>query len=200
MKLPFATAVILAATQAMAWSTLAQAQQVYRWVDVAGRVQYSDQAPPPGTKNVQEKNVGGNSIQNNDLPLSAQDAQKKNPVTVYVSECGESCDAAKAYLNKRGIPHTVVDPTRSLELNKKFKEETGGSVVPVIKVGDKRLSGWSESSWAAALDAAGYPKTPPFSKPKPVEDRAGLDAPAPKAPTAPAVDGDKAKAVTPGKG
>ena len=134
MKLPFATAVILAATQAMAWSTLAQAQQVYRWVDAAGRVQYSDQAPPPGTKNVQEKNVGGNSIQNNDLPLSAQDAQKKNPVTVYVSECGESCDAAKAYLNKRGIPHTVVDPTRSLELNKKFKEETGGSVVPVIKV------------------------------------------------------------------
>ena len=55
------------------------AQQVYRWVDATGRVQYSDQPPPPGTKNVQEKNVGGNSIQNNDLSLVAQDAQKKNP-------------------------------------------------------------------------------------------------------------------------
>lgn len=173
------------------------AQQVYRWVDADGRVQYSDQPPPAGTKNVQEKNVGGNSIQNNDLSLVAQDAQKKNPVTVYTSECGEACDAAKAYLNKRGIPHTVVDPTRSLELNKKFKEETGGVVVPVLKVGDKRLAGWSESSWASSLDAAGYPKTPPFSKPKPVEDRAGLDTAPPKAP---ALDAEKAKAAAPGKG
>lgn len=173
------------------------AQQVYRWVDGDGRVQYSDQPPPAGTKNVQEKNVGGSSIQNNDLSLIAQDAQKKNPVTVYTSECGEACDAAKAYLNKRGIPHTVVDPTRSLELNKKFKDETGGSVVPVMKVGDKRLSGWSESTWASSLDAAGYPKTPPFSKPKPVEDRAGLDAVPAKAPAA---DAGKSKAAAPSKG
>ena len=182
---------------AIALPTMSDAQQVYRWVDSDGRVQYSDQPPPPGTKNVQEKNVGGSSIQNNDLSLVAQDAQKKNPVTVYTSECGEACDAAKAYLNKRGIPHTVVDPTRSLELNKKFKEETGGSVVPVMKVGEKRLSGWSESSWASALDTAGYPKTPPFSKPKPVEDRTGLDGAAPKAPAA---DADKSKAAAPSKG
>ena len=168
----------------------AGAQSVYRWVDADGRVQYSDQPPPVGTKGVQEKNVSGNSIQNNELSLVAQDAQKRNPVTVYVSECGESCDAAKAYLNKRGIPHTVVDPTRTIELNKKFKEETGGTVVPVIKIGEKRLSGWSESAWSGALDAAGYPKTPPFSKPKPVEDRAGMDSPAPKA----------APGAAPGKG
>jgi len=173
------------------------AQQVYRWVDAAGRVQYSDQPPPAGTKNVQEKNVGGSSIQNNDLPLPAQDAQKKFPVTVYISECGESCDAAKAFLNKRGIPHTIVDPSRSLELNKKFKEDTGGSVVPVMKVGEKRLSGWSESMWASALDSAGYPKTPPFSKPKPVEDRTGLDVVPPKAP---ATDAEKSKAAAPSKG
>ena len=183
---------LLVAVAIMAPMTV-HAQQVYRWVDGEGRVQYSDQPPPVGTKNVQEKNVGGSSIQNNDLSLVAQDAQKKNPVTVYTSECGEACDAAKAYLSKRGIPHTIVDPTRSLELNKKFKEETGGSVVPVMKVGEKRLSGWSESSWASALDTAGYPKTPPFSKPKPVEDRAGLEAP----PKAPAADADKSKATAP---
>ena len=200
MKSTFAMSLLLVTIQTVVLSTVAEAQQVFRWVDATGRVQYSDQPPPPGTKNVQEKNVGGNSIQNNDLPLTAQDAQKKNPVTVYVSECGEACDAAKAYLNKRGIPHTVVDPTRSAELNKKFKDETGGSVVPVIKVGDKRLSGWSESSWASALDTAGYPKTPPFSKPKPIEDRAGLDTPAPKGQAVPAAEGDKAKAAAPSKG
>ena len=175
----------------LALGSTANAQSVYRWVDADGRVQYSDTPPPTGTKGVQEKNVSGSSIQNNELSLVAQDAQKKNPVTIYVSECGESCDAAKAYLSKRGIPHTVVDPTRTIELNKKFKDETGGTVVPVIKIGEKRLSGWSESAWSGALDAAGYPKTPPFSKPKPVEDRAGMDAPAPKAPA----DADKAKAA-----
>ena len=180
MKTSLISSALLLAIATVGALPLTADAQVYRWVDANGRVQYSDQPPPPGTKNVQEKNVSGNSIQNNELSLAAQDAQKKNPVIVYVSECGESCDAAKAYLNQRGIPHTVVDPTRSLELNKKFKEETGGAVVPVIRVGERRLSGWSESSWAAALDAAGYPKTPPFNKPKPVEDRTGIDAPAPK--------------------
>lgn len=172
-------------TLALVLSATAGAQSVYRWVDANGRVQYSDQPPPPNAKDVQQRSVGGSSIQNNEMSLEAADAQKKNPVTLYVSECGEACDAGKAYLNKRGIPHTVVDPTRSLELNKKFKEDTGGTVVPVIKVGERRLSGWSEQSWASALDAAGYPKTPPFAKPKPVEDRAGLDAPASKSPPEP---------------
>ena len=161
-----------------ALSLTAFAQTVYRWVDASGRVQYSDQPPPPDAKNVQQRDVRGNSIQNNELSMAAQDAQKRSPVTVYVTECGESCDAAKAYLNKRGIPHTVVDPTRTAELNKKFREETGGTVVPVIRVGERRISGWSEPSWATVLDSAGYPKTPPFNKPKPVEDRAGLDPPA----------------------
>lgn len=179
---PF-SAVLIAA---LALGGAASAQSVYRWVDANGRVQYSDQPPPPDARNVQQRSVGGNSIQNNELSLAAQDAQKKNPVTLYVSECGEACDAAKGYLNKRGIPHTVVDPTRSMELNKKFKEETGGEVVPVIRVGEKRLSGWSESSWASALDAAGYPKTPSFAKPKPLEDRSGLDKVAPKEPASPA--------------
>ena len=50
----------------------ANAQAVYRWVDADGRVQYSDQPPPVGTKGVQEKNVSGNSIQNNELSLVAQ--------------------------------------------------------------------------------------------------------------------------------
>ena len=195
MKMFVSFSAVSALAVSLALVSAASAQQVYRWVDATGRVQYSDQPPPVGTKGVQEKNVSGSSIQNNELSLVAQDAQKKNPVTIYASECGESCDAAKAYLSKRGIPHTVVDPTRTIELNKKFKEETGGTVVPVIKIGEKRLSGWSESSWSGALDAAGYPKTPPFSKPKPVEDRAGMDPPALKVGS----DADKAKAA-PAKG
>ncbi|MGL4231127.1 MAG: DUF4124 domain-containing protein [Casimicrobium sp.] len=156
-------------------ATVATAQTVYRWTDANGRVQYSDQPPPPGVK-AEERNVKGSSIQNNEASLQSDDAQKKSPVTLYTSECGDSCDQAKGYLNRRGIPHTIVDPTRSAELNKRFKDDTGGSVVPVLKIGERKLSGWSESNWASALDGAGYPKTPPFSKPKPVEDLRGVES------------------------
>lgn len=161
---------------AVALTATVAAQTVYRWTDANGRVQYSDQPPPPGAKDAQERNVKGSSIQNNEVSLASSDAQKKNPVTLYISECGDSCDQAKGYLNRRGIPHTVVDPTRSAELNKKFRDETGGSVVPVLRIGERRLSGWSESNWASALDSAGYPKTPPFAKPKPLEDLTGVEA------------------------
>ena len=50
---------------------VSDAQSVYRWVDANGRVQYSDQPPPSDAKNVQQKNVGGNSIQNNELSVAA---------------------------------------------------------------------------------------------------------------------------------
>jgi glutaredoxin len=169
------------------------AQNVYRWTDANGRVQYSDQPPPPGAKDASERNVRGSSIQNNDVSLASSDAQKKNPVVLYTSECGESCDQAKGYLNKRGIPHTVVDPTRSAELNKRFKDETGSNSLPVLKIGERKLTGWSESNWASALDTAGYPKTPPFSKPKPIEDVRGVDAAKKDAPKdAPKKDAPKA--------
>ena len=103
--------------------------------------------------------------------MTAQDAQKKNPVILYVSECGEACDAAKGYLQQARYPHTVVDPTRSMELNKKFKDETGGEVVPVIRVWAKNGFPAGANRLASALDAAGYPKTPSFARPKPLEDR-----------------------------
>lgn len=168
--------------------TVVSAQTVFRWVDANGRVQYSDQPPPPGAKDAQERNVQGSSIQNNEASLSTVEAQKKNPVTLYVSECGDSCSAAKDFLNKRGVPHTVVDPTRSEELNKKFKEDTGSNVLPVLKVGERKLTGWSEGNWMSALDSAGYPKTAAFGKTKAVEDRSGIDPP-----KKPAADADKAK-------
>ena len=40
----------------------AQVQQVYRYIDVDGRVVYSDKPPPPGAKDAQAKRIGGNSI------------------------------------------------------------------------------------------------------------------------------------------
>lgn len=175
----------------------AVAQTVYRYTDANGRVVFSDQPPPPGAKNVSERDVRGNSIQNNPESLATQAASQKSPVTLYISECGEPCDQARKFINARGVPHTVVDPTRTAELNKRFRDETGGNTVPVIKVGERVLRGFSEGTWASALDQAGYPRTPSFGPTRVTEDRRGLDekkradAAAPTPPAAPAAEAAK---------
>ncbi|MFN3630970.1 MAG: glutaredoxin family protein [Casimicrobiaceae bacterium] len=168
------------------------AQTVYRYTDANGRVVFSDQPPPPGAKNVTERDVRGNVIQNNPESLATRAATQKSPVTLYVSECGEPCDQARKYLNTRGVPHTLVDPTRTAELNKRFRDETGGNTVPAIKVGERVLRGFSESTWATALDQAGYPRTPAFGPVRVTEDRRGLDEKKQADAAAPAAPGQEA--------
>jgi glutaredoxin len=137
----------------------AQTQQVYRYVDKDGHVVYSDRVPPGDSKDIQSKRLRGNVIENNDLPLAAQQAQERFPVTLYTFACGEVCTASEGLLNKRGVPFTTVNvetPDGAAQLSK----NTGELRAPVLQVGDKTfVKGFSEAQWQAALDVAGYPKT-----------------------------------------
>ena len=53
------------------------AAQLYRWVDETGRVEWRDTAPPPDAKNVEQRNVGTNTIQTSILPYSVQQAMNE---------------------------------------------------------------------------------------------------------------------------
>ena len=86
-----------------------QTQQVYRYLDTDGRVVYSDKPPPADAKNAQAKRIGRNSIETSELSFATQQAQERFPVTLYTFSCGVVCDTAQGLLNKRGVPHTVVD-------------------------------------------------------------------------------------------
>src|SRR5881394_2111007 len=88
---------------------VAQTQQVYRYVDPEGRVVYSDKPPPADARDAQAKRIGRNTIETSNLSYAAVQAQERFPVTLYTFGCGLVCDSAAALLNKRGIPHTVVD-------------------------------------------------------------------------------------------
>jgi glutaredoxin len=149
---------LLALFAAMAAS--AQTQQVYRYVDPDGRVVYSDKPPPPNARDAQAKRVGQNTIETSDLSYSEVMAQERFPVTLYTFGCGTICDTAKALLNKRGVPHTVVDVGQS-DGAEKLKRLTGGLDAPALQVGDQYATGFSEGRWQSMLDDAGYPKTPP---------------------------------------
>jgi len=145
---------------ALAGAALAETAQVYRYTDTDGRVVYSDRAPPPAAKNVQPKRLGANYIETSELPITAQQAIERFPVTLYTYDCGGVCSDAEALLNRRGVPFTTVNVTDPANAAK-LQSVSGEQRVPVLQIGDKVEKGFLDSRWQAALDQAGYPKTPP---------------------------------------
>jgi glutaredoxin len=193
-RAPLPTALACAiALAGLASSVAAQDRQVYRYVDPEGRVIYSDRAPPANAREVQAKRLGANFIENSQMPLAAQQAMERFPVTLYTFECGEVCQSAEALLNRRGVPFSTVnveDPKGAEQL----KNLTGEMSAPVLQVGDKLIAkGYNESKWQALLDEAGYPKTQP-QRNAAVPGRVQQPAPAP-APTAAAKAEESASAA-----
>jgi glutaredoxin len=158
----FAIRILMGATLSIAAANvLAQAPQVYRYVDPSGRVVYSDRAPPPDIKNVQTKRLGANFVESSEPSIAAQQASDRFPATLFTFECGDVCQNAEALLNKRGVPYTIVDVKRDEQGLIRMKSLSGEDRAPVLALGDKIIvKGYSESRWQAALDEAGYPKTP----------------------------------------
>jgi hypothetical protein len=152
-----------------------QAAQLYRWVDDKGRVEWRDTPPPANAKakKVEQRTIGGSSIETSTLPYGLQQAVRNFPVTLYINNCGEACDKARAHLTRRGVPFTQKNPQDDIDTHKKLTD--GGMEVPLLFVGRDRLKGYLETSWDTALDAAGYLR-------QPVPGYV-----APKAPAAPAV-------------
>ena len=138
------------------------AAQLYRWVDAEGKVHYTDQPPDAKAKNVEQRRFGGNVIDTSELPYATREAVKKFPVTLYANDCGDPCNQAVQHLSKRGIPFvrkTIKDEAEAEEL----KKLAGGLQVPMLLVGKKSLKGFQASDWDGALDAAGYPKSAPYT-------------------------------------
>jgi len=180
----FSAAILLA--------TSAGAAQLYRWVDEKGNVEWRDTPPPANAKKVEQRNVGGSSIQTSELPYSVQVAMKNFPVTLWTTSCGAGCDQAKAHLTRRGVPYTEKDPQADVDA---FQKLTGSNEVPVLFVGKTQIKGYLDSQYDAALDAAGYPRTPPPGS-KPAATAAAK--PAAKPETAKPAETAKAPAAKPG--
>jgi glutaredoxin len=144
----------------------AQAQGVYRWVDKDGKVHYGD-SPPSDNKSVEQKNLkAGTGIANpENLPLAVRDAMERNPVSAYLTNCGELCTNARALLAKRGVPYTVRDPENNPADAEALKKLVGNLEVPLLQVGTRTVKGFTEESWNSALDAGGYPRTNVLAKP-----------------------------------
>lgn len=142
----------------------AQAQQLYRWVDKDGKINYTQQPPPPDAKNVQRRALSSGTVDSGDLPYATQVAAKKFPVTLFTSpDCGAGCKDAREMLEKRGVPfeEVVVADEKSVE---ELKRLTGRAQVPVLRVGTQMSVGFESEGWKTELDAAGYPASAPLQR------------------------------------
>lgn len=142
---------------------------LYKWVDAQGRVQYTDTPPPANAKKVEEPKITRSTIQSGGTPFAVQDAARRNPVTLWTSDCGPLCTQAREFLARRGVPHTVRNPSRQAEQVDWKKASGGDNSVPLLVVGSQQtIKGFDEGQWNSALDAAGYPRSAPAIKPQAV--------------------------------
>jgi hypothetical protein len=132
---------------------------LYRWLDGEGNVHYTDSLPPSAARQVERIRLPKSPVGDSDLPYALQQATKNFPVTLFVTDCGQGCTAAREFLVKRGVPHTELD-ARDGAVQTELKKVNGGTVeVPVLLVGKQVVRGFDVAQWNGALDTAGYPKT-----------------------------------------
>lgn len=144
----------------MAISSLAQAGELYRWVDEKGKVHYGDVRP--SAVEVEEKKLSGAVGQGADLPYATRRAAQSFPVTLYVADnCADACRQARELLAKRGIPFAERNLVTQEAIDA-FKATSGGDSVPALSVGKAYLHGFNDGRWHGELDIAGYPRLAPY--------------------------------------
>jgi glutaredoxin len=154
----------------------AQSATMYRWIDAQGKVHYTDQPPPAEVRDVTEKKLSAPAQASSQTPYTTQAAVRNFPVTLYVSNCGDTCNRAREHLNARSVPFSEKDPTDPAVADA-LKKLTGDMSVPVLLVGKAApIKGYGSESWDAALDVAGYPKKAANPKPGAAPAKAATEA------------------------
>jgi len=94
------------------------------------------------------------------FPTALREAARKYPVTLYTAPQCDACDAAREFLQQRGIPFVEKTITSNADIKAYKTLSNGSDRLPFIAIGDTKLpAGFSSSNWGTALEAAGYPKT-----------------------------------------
>ncbi len=132
--------------------------QQYRWVDDQGRLHYSDTPPAKAKAVTKSESRASLPAQEPPPPYEVQRAMNDFPVTLYTApSCTDTCESARAVLNKRGIPFTEVQVVDD-ETRQRVKALTGAVAVPVLVVGRSVFNGFEPVGYQSLLDSAAYPK------------------------------------------
>jgi glutaredoxin len=184
----------------------------YKVVNPDGSVTYTDRPPPPGA-NARITQMGRSAAapapgaEAPALPADLRQVVQRYPVVLYTSADCPSCEGARQFLQRRGVPYSE-KTVQSEEDVLALERLVGGRTVPSLGIGAQPLRGFSDASWGEYLDAAGYPRESrlprgwPAPTVAPLVERSVAAAPrtappAPAAAPAPAPAAEQAPAAEP---
>ena len=148
--------------QALTWVALlallstGSIAEIYTWIDDNGVKQFSDRPPEHNTatrvRTIEAPQIS--TVQTRVIPPDALPRKKKSSgketsrgrVLMYSAEWCGVCKRAASYFRKKGIPFREKDIDASKQARREF-EKLGGSGVPLILVGKRKLSGFSAASF-----------------------------------------------------
>ena len=137
------------------------AAEIYTWTDEAGNVHFTD-SPPDEAKSKKIEisplnsysSPSAESVKNIlDRPTGVA-GRKANVILYSTTWCGY-CKKARRWFHQNNIPFTEYDTEKSARGRRDYKKMNGRGV-PIIKVGQKRLNGFSPGSLTQVLRKAGY--------------------------------------------
>jgi glutaredoxin len=121
---------------------------IYKWTDENGRVHFSDRPPVAGGAEsvlLRETNTyeGVGAGDTRETTPDEHNAVKAKKVVMYSAPWCGVCKRARQFFKARGIPFREMDVERSTMARREL-ERMNARGVPVILVGGKRMSGFSE--------------------------------------------------------
>ena len=148
---------------ALCLASITHAQTTYRWVDKAtGQTVFSDQPPPPGSKQVATK-MGDEQSDAQPLPYATRQAAENFPVTLFTTaSCLDVCKQGRDLLNSRGIPFSEKMLQSQQEYDELSKRLASEVAIPSLFVGQQSFKGFESAAWSNLLDLAGYPASAPY--------------------------------------
>ncbi|MDO8374767.1 MAG: glutaredoxin domain-containing protein [Polaromonas sp.] len=156
----FAAVGALVALVVGTFSSLSQAQPVYRIVGPDGKVTFSDK-PPPAASNAKVTAAGADGargVATASLPFELRKVAGQYPVTLYSGDNCGPCASARSLLTTRGVPFTEKTVSTNDDAQA-LQRISGDNSLPFLTIGSQQLKGFSDAEWTQFLDAAGYPKS-----------------------------------------
>ncbi|MDO3388712.1 glutaredoxin family protein [Gilvimarinus sp. SDUM040013] len=122
--------------------------EIYKWVDENGKTHYGDSKPAQADAQTIEPTI--NSYKHQAVPDSAygQDQEYKlllaKDVVMYATSWCGYCKKARRYFAKNNIDYVERDIETSEQARRDY-DRLQGSGIPLLRIGDTTMQGWSES-------------------------------------------------------
>lgn len=138
-------------------------EQIYRWIDSAGQVHFTDEPPPDRqveqVQPQQPENLEGVTLQ--PAPGAVIAVQVNREVVMYSAPQCAVCEEARDYFRKQGIPFKEYNVETSVKGFQDYADLEGRGV-PIILVGNRRMNGFSVEAFERL-----YPRLDQTSPPTP---------------------------------